>query len=52
MVSVKSLDGETFFECGECAFKYADIKTAEECEKFCKTHGACNPEITGLAIAK
>ncbi len=52
MVSAKSWNGKKIFECGECTFKYADIKTAEECEKFCKTHKACDPRITALAVAK
>ena len=52
MVSVKSQDGKAVFECEECGFKYADRKIADECEKFCKTHNACNPKITALAVAK
>lgn len=52
MVSTKSWNGKTVFECGECGFKYADIKIAEECEKFCKTHKSCNPTLTARALAK
>ena len=52
MVSAKSWNGKTVFECDECGFKYADKKTANECEKFCKTHKACNPKLTALALAK
>ena len=52
MVSSKSWNGKTVFTCDECGFKYADIKIAKECEKFCKTHKSCNPKLTALAIAK
>ncbi len=52
MVYAKPLNGKNVFICGECGLKYAGIKTAEDCEKFCGTHKACSPKIAALAISK
>ncbi|MBI4177677.1 MAG: hypothetical protein HY516_04935 [Candidatus Aenigmarchaeota archaeon] len=52
MVSTKVWGDKTVFACDECGFKYADAGTAKECENFCRTHNACDPKITALAIAK
>lgn len=42
--------GKQVYECDECGFKYADLETAEQCEKFCRTHNSCSMEITRKAL--
>ena len=45
MKVVKKLD-QTFYQCEECGFQYADKEWAEKCEAWCKEHSSCNIEIT------
>jgi hypothetical protein len=38
MVSEKKVEDKTVFLCDICGLGYADRKTAQECEDYCRTH--------------
>jgi rubredoxin len=40
----------TVFQCELCGYGYRDLDTAEQCEEYCDTHGACSREITKKSI--
>ncbi len=50
MVGEENFDNEIVFKCMKCGWLYKDREKAERCEKWCKKHSLCNPEITKFAI--
>lgn len=44
--------GKMIYTCALCKLGYANMKTAKECEAFCKSHDACSLEITKKAVYK
>ncbi len=50
MVKRIAHEGVNYFACNICDFRYADKKTAEECENYCRTHKSCSMEITKHAV--
>jgi len=51
MVSEKKVNDKTVFLCDICGLGYADKKTAQNCEDYCKAHpGSCDPKITDKAV--
>ena len=38
------------FACKICGLKYKEKKWAVACEKFCRTHSQCSPEIAKHAV--
>ena len=50
MVWVKNVGMKHVFICDACGLGYADAKIALQCEKFCKEHNSCSPEIMKMAI--
>ena len=51
MVSEKRIGDKTVFLCDICGLGYADKKTAQECEDYCRTHnGSCSAEISAKAV--
>lgn len=48
---VRPLEGRPgIFLCEECGLGYAEQRTAEACEAYCKSHASCSIEITAKAI--
>ncbi|HKZ88708.1 MAG TPA: hypothetical protein VJ300_00435 [Thermoplasmata archaeon] len=48
---VRPLESDaSIFLCDECGLGYADRGTADRCEAFCSSHGACSLEITAHAV--
>jgi cobalamin biosynthesis protein CbiD len=43
-------EGKKYFVCSVCKFAYDKKDTAEQCENWCTTHGACSLEITGKGV--
>ncbi len=51
MVTEKKVGGRTVFLCDICGLGYADRKTAQECEDYCRAHpGECSAEISKKAV--
>jgi hypothetical protein len=51
MVSEKQVNDKTVFLCDICGLGYADKKTAQDCEDYCKAHpGSCSAEIADKAV--
>lgn len=51
MVSEKKVGDGIVFLCDICGLGYADRKTAQECEDYCRAHpGSCSAEIVEKAI--
>jgi hypothetical protein len=51
MVKKKTVEGRTVYLCEICGLGYADKKTAQDCEDWCRTHpGNCSLEISKKAI--
>jgi hypothetical protein len=51
MVSEKKVGDKTVFFCDICGLGYADRKTAQECEDYCRTHrDSCSAEISAKAV--
>ncbi len=51
MVTEKKIDGKTVFLCDICGLGYAEKRTAQECEDYCRSHaGSCSAEISKKAI--
>ena len=40
------------YECEVCGYIYVKREDAEECEKFCSEHHACNREILKRAYGR
>ena len=45
-----AVEKDGLFVCGLCGLKYADRKTAEECEAWDKEHDSCNLDISKKAV--
>ena len=43
-------DRHNVFLCEECGFGYADRRTAESCEAYCRAHHSCSMTITANAV--
>lgn len=41
---------DNLYQCDECGLRYEDREIAEECERFCREHNACNTEIIGQSV--
>jgi hypothetical protein len=51
MVSEKKVGDKTVFLCDICGLGYADRKTAQICEDYCRAHpGSCSAEISAKAV--
>jgi hypothetical protein len=51
MVSEKRVGDKTVFLCDICGLGYADKKTAQDCEDYCRSHhGSCSAEISAKAV--
>ena len=51
MVSEKKVNNKTVFLCDICGLGYADKKTAQDCEDYCKAHpGSCSAKIADKAV--
>lgn len=51
LVSEKKIGNKTVFLCDICGLGYAEKKTAQDCEIYCRVHsGSCSFEITKKAI--
>ena len=51
MVSEKKVGDKTVFLCDICGLGYADKKTAQDCEDYCRAHlGSCSAEISEKAV--
>lgn len=49
MVKVIHQNGQKFYQCEECGFRYAEKEWAEKCEAWCREYHSCNLEITAHA---
>jgi rubredoxin len=52
MVKQDTLKGRPIWSCEVCGFGYAQRKTAEACEAYCKTHAGCSMEIIKKAVKR
>ena len=51
MVSEKKIGNKTVYLCDICGLGYADRKTAQQCEDYCRAHpGSCSAEISQKAV--
>jgi hypothetical protein len=51
LVTEKNVENGTVFLCDICGLGYADRKTAQECEDYCRAHhGSCSAEISRKAV--
>ena len=51
MVSEKKVGNRIVFLCDICGLGYADKKTAQECEDYCRAHhDSCSAEISAKAV--
>jgi hypothetical protein len=50
MVKQYSKKGKALYRCEDCGLGYVDMKTAKECEDFCRKHHSCSMEITKKAV--
>ena len=51
MVSEKKVGNRIVFLCDICGLGYADRKTAQECEDYCRAHhDSCSAEISAKAV--
>jgi len=51
LVTEKKVENRTVFLCDICGLGYADRKTAQECEDYCRAHhGSCSAQISQKAI--
>ena len=51
MDSEKKVGDEIVFLCDICGLGYADKKTAQDCEDYCRAHpGSCSAEISAKAV--
>jgi hypothetical protein len=51
LVGEKKIGDKTVFLCDICGLGYADRKTAQECEDYCRAHGSsCSAEISTKAV--
>ena len=51
LVTQKRVGNRTVFLCDICGLGYADRKTAQECEDYCRAHaGSCSAEISKKAV--
>ena len=51
MVRIVKEKGKSFYQCGECGFKYDSKEWAEKCEAWCKANHTCNIEIISHAVS-
>ncbi len=52
MVRQEMFRGRPLYVCEQCGFGYYEKELAMKCEEFCKSMGACSPEITKYAARK
>ena len=52
MVKQGKFKGKDVWFCDICGFGYADQKTAQSCEDYCREHKGCSMEITKKAVTK
>ena len=52
MVSEKPTRKGIIYVCEICGFGYADVDTAERCERYCYSHHGSSPRLTRKAIYK
>ncbi|MGQ9476914.1 MAG: class I SAM-dependent methyltransferase [Candidatus Bipolaricaulia bacterium] len=45
-------EGKGLYQCPECGLEYKEKEWAEECERWCKEHRSCNPEIIKHAVER
>jgi hypothetical protein len=51
LVTEKKIGNKAVFLCDICGLGYADRKTAQECEDYCRAHvGSCSAEISKKAV--
>jgi hypothetical protein len=51
LVTEKKIGDKTVFLCDICGLGYSDMKTAQDCEDYCRAHpGSCSVEISKLAV--
>jgi hypothetical protein len=51
LVTEKKIGNKTVYLCDICGLGYADRKTAQECEDYCRAHaGSCSAEISKKAV--